>query len=206
MNQQNNCSKHKEVKSVHQIFKAGETVYMCEECHADFLVNLISTTEADLKEVLVDQLKLLSFEQIADIITNIKNKKMEEVRDSKYLFAPTIHLSDAAITKGISNGFIEYMQRAQKALPGDGEQTKISKDYPLFLRPTTDLELTPRAINCLKSQSINRIGDLVIRSEYELSRFSNLGKITLNQIKEALRKYNLSLGMKIENWATELKR
>src|SRR3546814_20509670 len=46
------------------------------------------------------------------------------------------------------------------------------------------------------------IGDLVQRTEMELMKTPNLGKKSLNEIKEALRSHELDLGMKLENWSS----
>lgn len=71
---------------------------------------------------------------------------------------------------------------------------------PVLLRPVDDLELTVRSANCLKAENINNIGDLVRRTEVELLKTPNLGKKSLNEIKEVLAAHNLELGMDIENW------
>lgn len=71
---------------------------------------------------------------------------------------------------------------------------------PVLLRPVDDLELTVRSANCLKAENIYYIGDLIQRSENELLKTPNLGRKSLNEIKEVLASRGLSLGMKLENW------
>jgi DNA-directed RNA polymerase subunit alpha len=71
---------------------------------------------------------------------------------------------------------------------------------PLLLRPVDDLELTVRSANCLKAENIYYIGDLVQRTEAELLKTPNLGKKSLNEIKDVLSTRALSLGMTIKNW------
>lgn len=87
------------------------------------------------------------------------------------------------------------------------ESTEIEEEVteeiyidPVLLRPVDDLELTVRSANCLKAENINSIGDLVRRSEVELLKTPNLGKKSLNEIKEVLAAHGLELGMDIENW------
>ncbi len=82
-------------------------------------------------------------------------------------------------------------------LEPDGEQPELD---PLYVRPVDDLELTVRSANCLKAESIYYIGDLVQRSENELLKTPNLGRKSLNEIKEVLAARGLTLGMKLENW------
>ncbi|WP_264435263.1 DNA-directed RNA polymerase subunit alpha [Coxiella endosymbiont of Dermacentor marginatus] len=80
---------------------------------------------------------------------------------------------------------------------------KEDKIDPLLLRSVDDLELTARAANCLKAESIYYIGDLVQRSENDLLKTPNLGRKSLLEIKSVLLQKGLSLGMHIEGWSPE---
>jgi DNA-directed RNA polymerase subunit alpha len=71
---------------------------------------------------------------------------------------------------------------------------------PILLRPVDDLELTVRSANCLKAENIYYIGDLIQRTENELLKTPNLGRKSLNEIKEVLASRGLTLGMRLENW------
>ena len=84
------------------------------------------------------------------------------------------------------------------ALPVE-HQKSVQVD-PLLLRPVDDLELTVRSANCLKAENIYYIGDLIQRTENELLKTPNLGRKSLNEIKEVLAARGLTLGMKLENW------
>jgi DNA-directed RNA polymerase subunit alpha len=71
---------------------------------------------------------------------------------------------------------------------------------PVLLRPVDELELTVRSANCLKAENIYCIGDLIQRTENELLKTPNLGRKSLNEIKEVLASRGLTLGMKLESW------
>jgi DNA-directed RNA polymerase subunit alpha len=71
---------------------------------------------------------------------------------------------------------------------------------PILLRPVDELELTVRSANCLKAENIYYIGDLVQRTETELLKTPNLGRKSLNEIKEVLASRGLTLGVRLENW------
>jgi DNA-directed RNA polymerase subunit alpha len=71
---------------------------------------------------------------------------------------------------------------------------------PVLLSPVDELELTVRSANCLKAENIFYIGDLIQRTENELLKTPNLGRKSLNEIKEVLAARGLTLGMKLENW------
>ncbi|MEZ5615034.1 MAG: DNA-directed RNA polymerase subunit alpha [Rhodocyclaceae bacterium] len=80
------------------------------------------------------------------------------------------------------------------------ETPRPSQVDPILLRPVDDLELTVRSANCLKAENIYYIGDLIQRTETELLKTPNLGRKSLNEIKEVLASRGLTLGMKLENW------
>ncbi len=63
-----------------------------------------------------------------------------------------------------------------------------------------ELELSGRALNCLKSAGINYVGELVQKTEAELLKIRSFGKKSLDEIVEKLAQYNLSLGMKDIKW------
>lgn len=71
---------------------------------------------------------------------------------------------------------------------------------PKLICPVEDLELTVRSANCLKTEGIKYIGDLVQRTEVELLKTPNLGKKSLTEIKDVLAERGLSLGMRLEHW------
>jgi len=76
-----------------------------------------------------------------------------------------------------------------------------SDDFPsIYLSAVDELELTVRSANCLKAEQIYYIGDLIEKTELELLRTPNLGRKSLNEIKEVLNEKGLELGTEIENW------
>ncbi|HWS73917.1 MAG TPA: DNA-directed RNA polymerase subunit alpha [Quisquiliibacterium sp.] len=84
--------------------------------------------------------------------------------------------------------------------PDGGPRPVTPQVDPILMRPVDDLELTVRSANCLKAENIFYIGDLIQRTENELLKTPNLGRKSLNEIKEVLASRGLTLGMKLENW------
>lgn len=80
------------------------------------------------------------------------------------------------------------------------QQTSAASFDPILLRPVDELELTVRSANCLKAENIYYIGDLIQRTETELLKTPNLGRKSLNEIKEVLASRGLTLGARLENW------
>jgi len=79
-------------------------------------------------------------------------------------------------------------------------QARTPNFDPILLRPVDELELTVRSANCLKAENIYYIGDLIQRTETELLKTPNLGRKSLNEIKEVLASRGLTLGARLENW------
>ncbi len=88
---------------------------------------------------------------------------------------------------------------AEEVVPVVGNKKDLS---PILFRPIDELELGVRSTNCLKAENIYYIGDLVQRTETALMKTPNLGKKSLNEIKEALKSHELDLGMKLDNWSS----
>jgi len=70
----------------------------------------------------------------------------------------------------------------------------------LLVQPIEHLDLSVRSMNCLKSDDVFRVGDLVQRNEQEMLRTPNFGRKSLNEIKEVLENMGLELGMELANW------
>ena len=86
-------------------------------------------------------------------------------------------------------------------LAADSGRGRLSAEMdPVLLRKVDELELTVRSANCLKAEGIERVGDLVQRTETDLLRTPNLGKKSLTEIKTVLGQQGLSLDMKLESW------
>jgi DNA-directed RNA polymerase subunit alpha len=86
------------------------------------------------------------------------------------------------------------------ALPSEQPRVTSPQVDPILTRPVDELELTVRSANCLKAENIYYIGDLIQRTETELLKTPNLGRKSLNEIKDVLAARGLTLGMKLENW------
>ena len=61
--------------------------------------------------------------------------------------------------------------------------------------PVEELELSVRSSNCLKNANIKSIGELTRKTEDDIAKTRNFGKKSLQEIKEKLKEWNLSLGM-----------
>jgi DNA-directed RNA polymerase subunit alpha len=66
-----------------------------------------------------------------------------------------------------------------------------------------DMDLSVRALNCLKAADVETLGDLVSFSKSDLLKFRNFGKKSLTELEELVRSKNLSFGMNISKYKLE---
>src|SRR5205807_6432252 len=77
-----------------------------------------------------------------------------------------------------------------------GEHVDLELERKLNMS-LAELELSVRATNCLESEGITTVRDLVIRTDEELLEVRNFGETTLKEVKQKLQERGLSLGMKL---------
>ncbi|MBY0228893.1 MAG: DNA-directed RNA polymerase subunit alpha [Gemmataceae bacterium] len=118
--------------------------------------------------------------------------------------SPTMALVEAAkILRKHLNPFIQYTEPGPEIgldggldeKPGDSaEMQELERKLNMSL---AELDLSVRATNCLESEGITTVRDLVIRNDEELLEVRNFGETTLREVKQKLTERGLTLGMKI---------
>jgi len=66
-----------------------------------------------------------------------------------------------------------------------------------------DMDLSVRALNCLKAADVETLGDLVSFNKADLLKFRNFGKKSLTELEELVRAKNLSFGMNVTKFLPE---
>ena len=99
----------------------------------------------------------------------------------------------AKIAKDYFDVFINFNEDEVGGDDDEDEEMKFIRQ--VLSTPVEELELSVRASNCLKNASINTLGDLTQRTEDEIAKTRNFGKKSLQEIKEKLHEWDLSLGM-----------
>lgn len=79
----------------------------------------------------------------------------------------------------------------------DKEAMQVRK---LLKTPLSDLDLSVRALNCLKSAELETLGDLVVIPRSELMKFRNFGKKSLGELEDKLEGLNLTFGMDVSKY------
>jgi DNA-directed RNA polymerase subunit alpha len=109
----------------------------------------------------------------------------------------------AKILRKHLNPFIQYAEPGPEMPIEDrievgGQAETVDHELERKLNMSlAELELSVRATNCLESEGITTVRDLVIRSDEELLEVRNFGETTLKEVKAKLQERGLHLGMKL---------
>ncbi len=109
----------------------------------------------------------------------------------------------AKILRKHLNPFIQYAEpgpemplddRIEPAAASEAVDQDLERKLNMSL---AELELSVRATNCLESEGITTVRDLVIRTDEELLEVRNFGETTLKEVKQKLQERGLHLGVKL---------
>lgn len=110
----------------------------------------------------------------------------------------------AKILRKHLNPFIQYAEQGPEVPLDDRYDVATSGETAQDLEldrklnmSLAELELSVRATNCLESEGITTVRDLVIRTDDELLEVRNFGETTLREVKSKLQERGLTLGMKL---------
>ena len=82
---------------------------------------------------------------------------------------------------------------------GADQDANTAQLRKLLNMSVNEIELSVRAANCLNNANITTVGQLAMKTEAEMLKYRNFGKKSLNEIKDKLVQYGLSLGMQIDS-------
>ena len=109
-------------------------------------------------------------------------------------------VESAKILRKHLNPFVQYSELGSRvhvgARSGIGPGTDAALDSTLNMS-LAELKLSVRATNCLESENIHTVRDLVRRNEDQLLEVRNFGETTLHEVQEKLAELGLRLGMRI---------
>ena len=113
---------------------------------------------------------------------------------------PELALVEAAkILRKHLNPFVQYKELGPhifSAARGGAGSPEAQLEAKLNMT-LAELKLSVRANNCLESENIQTVRDLVQRTEDQLLEVRNFGDTTLNEVREKLTQYGLHLGMRV---------
>ena len=131
--------------------------------------------------------------------TNYDKLTLEIWTDST--IGPQMALVEAAkILRKHLNPFVQYTELGSSVFSEGVPSLSIGPDAALETKlnmSLAELRLSVRASNCLESEGINTVRDLVQRHEDDLLEVRNFGDTTLTEVKAKLTELGLQLGMRL---------
>ena len=152
------------------------------------------------------------FTPIRNVKYAIENYRVEQVTDYEKLVLDistdgSIHPKDALkeAAKILIHHFMLFSDEKISLEVTEGEGSDEFDEEILHMRQLlktklTDLELSVRALNCLKAADVETLGQLAGYNKHDLLKFRNFGKKSLTELDEKLESLNLSFGMDIAKY------
>lgn len=106
----------------------------------------------------------------------------------------------AKILKETMSIFINFDENLEPEPEPSDEDEETPEFNENLYRSVEELELSVRSANCLKNANINKIYQLVSKTESEMLKTKNFGRKSLNEIKDVLSEMGLNLGMKLDGF------
>ncbi len=102
--------------------------------------------------------------------------------------------------------FINFDEKEVDAKVEVEEKKEIMGTEDVLFTTLEDLDLSQRALNCLRRAGVEYTGDLIQKTDEDLLNLENFGKRSLLEIREKLSEFSLNLGMKINKEVFEAER
>jgi DNA-directed RNA polymerase subunit alpha len=94
----------------------------------------------------------------------------------------------------------KMVAETEVAVESEAYDEEVLEMRKLLLRPLTELELSVRALNCLKAAEVELVSDLVSYTKADLMKFRNFGKKSLTELEELVARLGLTFGMDVTKY------
>lgn len=162
----------------------------------------------DLHEIAIDSI----YTPIVNVKYSVENYRVEQKTDYEKLIIEVT--TDGSIQpkealKEAANILIHHFmlfsdEKITHEVPVEDETEEFDEDVlkmrQLLKMKLTDMDLSVRALNCLKSAEVETLGELVVFNKNDLLKFRNFGKKSLTELDELLAAHNLTFGMDISKY------
>lgn len=152
------------------------------------------------------------FTPIRNVKYAVENFRVEQVTDYEKLVIEiqtdgSIHPKEALkeAAKILIHHFMLFSDEKISLEVPEGDGVEEFDEEVLHMRQLlktklTDLELSVRALNCLKAADVTTLGELVSNHRHDLLKFRNFGKKSLTELEEKLESLNLNFGMDVSKY------
>ena len=152
------------------------------------------------------------FTPIKNVKYTIENFRVEQKTDYEKLIFEivtdgSIHPKDA-LTEGAKTLIHHFMLFSDERITLEADeiaQTETYDEESLHMRQLLktrliDMDLSVRALNCLKAAEVDTLGDLVSFNKSDLMKFRNFGKKSLTELEELVIVKGLNFGMELSKY------
>ena len=159
--------------------------------------------EAPLGTIATDSI----FTPIKNVKFEVENFRVEQKTDYEKLIFDvitdgSIHAKDA-LTEAAKILIHHFMLFSDERITLEDEETSSENQYDeeslkmrqLLQSKLTEMDLSVRALNCLKAAEVDTLGDLVTFNKSDLMKFRNFGKKSLTELDELVAVKGLNFGM-----------
>ncbi len=171
---------------------------------------------AEENEVPGDDINVLAIDSIYTPIKNVKytieNFRVDQKTDyDKLILEITTNGSISpkdALKEAARILIFHFMLFSDEKITLEATETGDNEEFDeevlhmrqLLKSKLVDMDLSVRALNCLKSAEVETLGELVVFNKNDLLKFRNFGKKSLTELDEFLSSLNLSFGMDISKY------
>ena len=155
------------------------------------------------------------FTPIKNVKYQVENYRVEQKTDYEKLVFEiltdgSIHPKDA-LKEAAKILIYHFMLFSDEKITLDADESSSNEEFDeeilhmrqLLKTKLVDLDLSVRALNCLKAAEVETLGDLVKFNKNDLLKFRNFGKKSLTELDELLEGMNLSFGMDVSKYKLE---
>lgn len=174
---------------------------------------------AEENEPVDSEFGLIAIDAIFTPIRNVKytveNYRVEQKTDYEKLLLEietdgSIHPKDA-LKEAAKILIYHFMLFSDEKITLDSDEKMANEEFDeevlhmrqLLKTKLVDLDLSVRALNCLKAAEVETLGDLVKFNKNDLLKFRNFGKKSLTELDELLDTMSLSFGMDVSKYKLE---
>lgn len=171
---------------------------------------------ADENDVHTDDVNVLAIDSIYTPIVNVKytveNFRVDQKTDYEKLILEittngSIHPKEA-LKEAAKILIYHFMLFSDEKITLEATQEDGNEEFDeevlhmrqLLKTKLSDMSLSVRALNCLKSAEVETLGELVVFNKNDLLKFRNFGRKSLTELDDLLAKLNLSFGMDITKY------
>ena len=168
---------------------------------------------ADVNVIPIDAI----FTPIRNVKYTIENYRVEQITDYEKLVLEietdgSIHPKDA-LKEAAKILIFHFMLFSDEKIVLEQPEKEHAESYDeeilrmrqLLNQRLVDMDLSVRALNCLRAADVETLGQLVSYNRNDLLKFRNFGKKSLTELDETLEKNNLSFGMDVSKYKLDKK-